>query len=97
MNAELIQIGRDKLRVGAWYSVQYGWDRRSFCVIHMSPGTLTLECPNWLLSAAQTMPIDTFFSDQFNPLWLGYGKRRWFWGWIRRRTDCIGTLFTKPF
>jgi len=96
MTAQL-QRARDRLRVGAWYSIQYGSQRINFCVIHLFPGFVVLECERWLLSGAETMEVDELFSERFNPIFLGYGKRRWFWGWVRKKTDCFGTMFTKPF
>lgn len=88
--------GASKLKVGAWYSIEYGFFRKNVCIIKMQDGLVLLEHPDWLLSDAKWMTTVEFFSPMHSPIFLGYGKPRRIGGWIRRTFDCFCTLYTKP-
>lgn len=98
---------RSRLKVGAWYQLHLGGKPFArVCVIALSPTHLLLEDPQHLLSSAETKSLDdlfvgpewgtTRFKNYYNLVFLGYGKPRWFWGRVRRWTDCYGTLYTLP-
>lgn len=89
------EIAKARLKVGAWYSIEYGFGRRDFCVIAIKCGVVLLENPRWLLSDSEWMTTDEFFGRS-NPIFLGYGKRRPIGSRIRRLTDCFCTLYSKP-
>jgi hypothetical protein len=91
-----IANARAGLKVGAWYSVIYGFTRIDFCVIDQRPGMVLLENPKWNLSDSEWMDVDELFGQHCDPIFLGYGKPRIFVGRIRKCTDCFGTLYTKP-
>lgn len=87
-----------RLKVGAWYNMAYGFERKDFCVIAINDEDIVLESPWYSLSDSLIIDVQKMFSrgSYYDPKFLGYGKPRWFWGRIRRWTDCIGTLYTRP-
>lgn len=102
---------RSRCRVGAWYQLHLnGEPFTKVCVVKMTPTHVLLENPEHLLSAARWASLDTLFigpewrslsgaqrfKNYYNPVFIGYGKSRWFWGRVRRWTDCFGTLYTLP-
>lgn len=88
-------LDQTKIKPGAWYSIVYGFDRQLFCVIQVSEdGLIILETPNWCLSDALQLTTEQFI--EHHPKFLGQGKRRFIVGMLRKWTDCMGTLYTKP-
>lgn len=96
-----------RLKVGAWYSIVYGFSRKDVCVVQIAGDRILVEHPDWNLSGAKwmteyslfkgvTSSSGFFIKNYHDPKFLGYGRPRWFWGRIRRWTNCFGTLYTKP-
>lgn len=85
-----------KLRPGAWYSLQYGFGRKTMCVIHSTPSLVILEAPDWCYSAALHMTPEEMFGSHHRALFIGYGRKRHIMGFIRRLSDCFGTTYTNP-
>lgn len=96
MNTTQTQNDMAKIRPGAWYAIEYGFERRLFCVLAVIGNQVFLERPNWLYQDSIWMTLDEMFSEPHNAFFVGYGKKRHIVGWLRRTFGCIGTCYTKP-
>lgn len=89
------ESAKPQLRLGAWYTINFG-DCIEVCVIAIRGNRILWECPQWNFSRSRWQDVNTFFGGYTDAQFIGYGKRRWIMGWIRKHLDCIGTIYSKP-
>lgn len=90
-----VEISKSRLKLGAWYSIEWGFGRIDVCVIKITPHSVEWEHPKWCHSHSIKMDNHTFFISK-SATFLGYGKIRPIGSWFRKNTDCWATIYTKP-
>ena len=65
----------DRLSVGTWVLMPYGYDLHKFCVLERAGDKVLIGKPNWLVSSAIWFSIE-YLEVQGGTI-LGDGKRRW--------------------
>lgn len=97
----------DSLVPGDWIEMQYGYDRFDWYVLEKKPHGVMIGKPSWMVSAAELFTRDRLFdgcrlncdgelyeSQTGPPVYLGRGKKKWWWKLLPFRG--LICPFTKP-
>lgn len=80
-----------RLQSGDWFEMKYGFGVLDFYVLWATPSEVRFCRPTWLISHADTWPVERLYS--YRPVYLGRGKRKW---WARFFTIDCHCPFTRP-